>query len=57
MRLVEVPVRMHPRRGGLSMHRGARIAYYGYKMLLTLLLLPVRRRTPLRQPDTVARLP
>lgn len=57
MRLVEVPVRMHPRRGGLSMHRGARIAYYGYKMLLTLLLLPVRRRTPLRQTDTVARLP
>ncbi len=57
MRLIEVPVLMHPRRGGLSMHRGARIAYYGYKMLLTLLLLPVRRRTPLRQPDTVARLP
>lgn len=56
MRLLEVPVQMHPRRGGLSMHRGARIAYYGYKMLLTLLLLPVRRRTPLRQPDTVARM-
>jgi glycosyltransferase involved in cell wall biosynthesis len=56
MQLVEVPVRMHPRLGGLSMHRGARIAYYGYKMLLTLLLLPIRRRTPLRQIDTVARL-
>jgi glycosyltransferase involved in cell wall biosynthesis len=56
MRLVEVPVRMHERRGGLSMHRGARIAYYAYKMLVTLLLLPVRRATPLRTRDTVARL-
>lgn len=55
MRLVEVPVRMRERRGGLSMHRGARIAYYGYKMLLTLLLLPVRRASPLRERDTVAR--
>lgn len=53
--VAEVPVRMHPRRGGLSMHRGARIAYYGYKMLLTLLLLPVRRPSPLRERDTVAR--
>jgi len=57
MRLVEVPVRMHERRGGLSMHRGARIAYYGYKMLVTLLLLPVRRPTPLRNRDSVARFP
>ncbi|HLQ38932.1 MAG TPA: glycosyltransferase family 2 protein [Planctomycetota bacterium] len=55
MKLVEVPVRMHPRRGGMSMHRGARIAYYGYKMLLTLLLLPVRRASPFRQPDTLVR--
>lgn len=54
--LREVPVRMHARKGGLSMHRGARIAYYGYKMFLSLLLLPVRRPTPLRQRDTVARL-
>jgi hypothetical protein len=46
---------MHERRGGLSMHRGARIAYYGYKMLLTLLLLPVRRPSPTRAIDTVAR--
>ena len=52
----EVPVVMHERVGGLSMHRGARIAYYGYKMLLTLLLLPVRRATPLRRHDSVARL-
>ena len=55
LKVVEVPVRMHERKGGVSMHRGARIAYYGYKMLLTLLLLPVRRPTPLRQRDTVAR--
>jgi glycosyltransferase involved in cell wall biosynthesis len=56
LRIVEVPVRMHVRIGGTSMHRGARIAYYCYKMLLTLLLLPVRRATPLRSKDTVARL-
>ena len=55
LRLQEVPTRMHARKGGLSMHRGTRIAYYGYKMLLTLLLLPVRRSTPSRKPDTVAR--
>jgi glycosyltransferase involved in cell wall biosynthesis len=55
MRIAEVPVRMHERRGGMSMHRGARIAYYAYKMLLTLLLLPVRRPTPFRSHDTVAR--
>ncbi len=55
LKLVEVPVRMHARTGGLSMHRGARIAYYAYKMFLTLLLLPVRRPTPLRNRDTVAR--
>lgn len=55
LKLTEVPVRMHARAGGLSMHRGARIAYYGYKMLLTLMLLPVRRPTPLRARDTVAR--
>ena len=52
--LREVPVRMHCRRGGVSMHRGARVLYYGYKMTLTLLLLRVRRKTPLRQRDTVA---
>ena len=55
LRLREVAVRMHARKGGLSMHRGARIAYYGYKMFLTLLLLPVRRRSPTRARDTVAR--
>lgn len=53
MRLCEVPVRMHPRRGGISMHRGLRILWYGYKMLLTLALLPVRRKTPFRVHDTV----
>jgi glycosyltransferase involved in cell wall biosynthesis len=55
LKLSEVPVRMHARKGGLSMHRGARIAYYGYKMLLTLMLIPIRRPTPLRARDTVAR--
>lgn len=55
LRVVEVPVRMHERRGGLSMHRPGRIAWYAYKMALSLALLPIRRRTPLRTPDTVAR--
>ena len=55
LKLREVPVRMHARLGGVSMHRGLRIAYYAYKMFLTLLLLPVRRATPLRNRDTVAR--
>ncbi len=48
LQLVEVPVVMRERSGGVSMHRGGRLAYYGYKMLLTLCLLPVRRRSPFR---------
>lgn len=54
LKLREVPVRMHERKGGVSMHRGARIAYYGYKMLITLLLMPIRRKTPFRTRDSVA---
>jgi len=54
LELREVPVRMHQPTGGVSMHRGVRIAYYGYKMLITLLLMPVRRKTPFRTPDNVA---
>lgn len=54
--IMEVPVRMHTRKGGVSMHRGVRLAYYAYKMLLTLALLPVRRPAPLRERDTVARI-
>jgi glycosyltransferase involved in cell wall biosynthesis len=48
MRLCEMPVDMHERKGGVSMHRGGRVAYYVYKMFLTLALLPVRRRSPYR---------
>jgi glycosyltransferase involved in cell wall biosynthesis len=48
-RLTEIPVVMEPRRGGVSMHRGARILYYAYKMTLCLVLLPVRRRSPYRR--------
>ncbi|MFK7738861.1 MAG: glycosyltransferase family 2 protein [Planctomycetota bacterium] len=55
LRVREVEVVMHERKGGMSMHRGARIAYYGYKMMLTLALMPIRRATPLRVADTVAR--
>jgi hypothetical protein len=48
LKLVEVPVVMHERIGGVSMHRGGRAAYYAYKMVLTLALLPIRRRSPFR---------
>ena len=48
LKLAEVPVVMHPRSGGVSMHRGARVVYYAYKMVLTLALLPWRRRSPYR---------
>jgi glycosyltransferase involved in cell wall biosynthesis len=49
LQLVEVPARMHPRKGGVSMHRGGRAAYYAYKMLLTLSLLPIRRKSLTRE--------
>lgn len=48
LQMVEIPVRMHERSGGMSMHRRGRAAYYAYKMFLTLSLLPVRRRSPFR---------
>jgi glycosyltransferase involved in cell wall biosynthesis len=48
LRIAEVPVRMHPRQGGTSMHRGGKVAFYAYKMFLTLTLLPVRRSSPFR---------
>lgn len=49
IRLTETPVDMHPRIGGVSMHRGSRVAYYAYKMALTLPLLPIRRVSPFRE--------
>ncbi len=48
IQIVEIPVRMHERSGGTSMHRSGRAAYYAYKMFLTLSLLPIRRRSPFR---------
>lgn len=55
LKLAEVPVRMHERQGGASMHRGGRVAYYGYKMFLSLVLLPVRRASPFREGRALAR--
>lgn len=49
LKLKEVPVKMHARKGGVSMHRGSMAAYYTYKMFLTLALLAVRRVSPFRQ--------
>ena len=57
LKLIEVPVKMRARSSGLSMHRGGRAAYYAYKMLLTLALLPIRRPTPFRSRNTVAHTP
>jgi glycosyltransferase involved in cell wall biosynthesis len=48
LKLVEVPVKMHARVGGVSMHRGTRAAFYAYKMFISLALLKVRRRSPYR---------
>jgi hypothetical protein len=48
LKLVEVPVKMHARVGGVSMHRGTRAAFYAYKMFMSLALLKVRRRSPYR---------
>lgn len=48
LRVGEVPVRMFPRKGGTSMHRGGKVAYYAYKMFLNLSLIPVRRESPYR---------
>ncbi len=54
LRLREIPVTMHERIGGVSMHRGSRAAYYGYKMFLNLALLPVRRTSPFREGRDIA---
>lgn len=48
LRIAEVPVRMHPRTGGVSMHRGSRAAFYAYMMILRLGLMPIRRSSPFR---------
>jgi glycosyltransferase involved in cell wall biosynthesis len=48
LKLAEIPVVMHERKGGISMHRGGKVAYYAYKMFLTLALIPVRRPSPFR---------
>jgi glycosyltransferase involved in cell wall biosynthesis len=46
--IAEVPVRMHERKGGVSMHRGGRVAFYVYKMVIRLTMLPIRRVSPFR---------
>jgi glycosyltransferase involved in cell wall biosynthesis len=48
-RLREVPVRMYPRTGGLSMHAGLRPVYYVFKMLLSVALAPLRREPAQRK--------
>ena len=49
LNLAEVPVRMHERSGGVSMHRGTRALFYAYKMFMSLALLRVRRASPYRR--------
>lgn len=55
LKLAEVPVQMFERKGGVSMHRGGRVAYYVYKMFLNLALLPVRRASPFRDGRSAAK--
>ena len=42
-KIKEVPVRMYSRAGAGSMHSGLRPFYYVFKMLLSVLLTPLRR--------------
>ena len=46
--IVEIPVQMHSRSGGISMHRGGRVAFYVYKMCLPLPMIAIRRRSAFR---------
>ncbi|HET7343161.1 MAG TPA: glycosyltransferase family 2 protein, partial [Methylomirabilota bacterium] len=48
-RLTEVPVRMYPRAGGVSMHAGLRPVYYVFKMLLAVALAPLRHEAAERK--------
>jgi glycosyltransferase involved in cell wall biosynthesis len=48
-RLKEVPVRMYPRAGGVSMHAGLRPVYYVFKMLLSVALAPLRHEAAERK--------
>lgn len=41
-RIVEVPVRMHPRAAGRSMHGGLRPVYYVFKVLVSMLAVTLR---------------
>ena len=45
LRIREVPVRMLPRSGGVSMHAGLRPLYYGMKMLLSIFIVLLNFRT------------
>jgi glycosyltransferase involved in cell wall biosynthesis len=48
-RITEVPVRMYPKRNGRSMHAGLRPVYYTFKMLLSMLLMLLRRDSRARR--------
>lgn len=47
-RIREVPVTMHQRLSGKSMHRGYRLIYYGFKMLLSVVVTLLRQK-PLKE--------
>jgi glycosyltransferase involved in cell wall biosynthesis len=48
-RIAEVPVRMYPKRNGVSMHAGLRPIYYIFKMLLSMLLMLLRNESRVRK--------
>ncbi len=45
----EVPVAMKPRLHGQTMHGGWKAIYYYYRMMVCLLLMPIRRNSPYRR--------
>lgn len=49
--IVEVPVRMHARVSGKSMHRGLKPLYYVFKMLLSITVTLLRSRQLYRRED------
>jgi len=44
-RLVEIPIEVKPRRGGASQHRGLRPVYYVLKMLLSIFIILLRKKS------------
>jgi glycosyltransferase involved in cell wall biosynthesis len=44
-RIVEIPVEVYPRKGGISQHRGLRPLYYTIKMFLSVFIILLRKKS------------